>query len=182
MLEKLLRFQTIPGPYLGPAQPLQATAQTAPARFQHWLQQTQSPQPQPLLPLKSVSQHLQINLRPAAQPGQYQLQHQPLQSISQLSQTVQQQLQQHPARSQSLEAWLQASLLLLCFKTAKGRRPPPELLQPSPFAMLSALPTERSYAHERQRLRRTSLTGRHFWDFELTWEKTPAEEAEAGAL
>lgn len=181
MIEKLLRFQTIPGPYLGPARPLPPMEQAAPARFQHWLQNP-IPTAQPVLPLKSVSQHLQLNLRPAAQPGQYQLQHMPLQSLSTLSQTVQQQLQQHPARSQSLEAWLQASLLLLCFKSPKNKRPPPELLQPGPFAMLSALPTERSYARERLRLRRSSLTGRHFWDFALTWEREPAAESAAQTL
>ncbi|PKL80288.1 MAG: hypothetical protein CVV27_00585 [Candidatus Melainabacteria bacterium HGW-Melainabacteria-1] len=182
MIEKLLRFQTIPGPYLGENRPV-PTGQVV-QNFSTLL-----PKPEPLPPaLQSQSLQLQLQVRslaqgqPAAQavaqsqapltPASYL--HTPLR----LSQTTIIQIQQHPLHCR-LDLRLEDLLLLEMLKRQVRKRPADHLV-PSPFAQLSWLPVDRPLARLAPSRRRLEIRGLSFMRFRFAWEddESPADDGQ----
>lgn len=169
MIEKLLRFQTIPGPYLGENR-LVPTA-TVTQSFQVLVNK-----PTPAAPavLQSISQHLQLNvqLKPAGvqTPAPSNLLVSPLQIMPspKLSPITSAQLQQHPV-SCFLDPHIEELLLLEAFKR-QGRKRQLDQLVPSPNAQLSFLAIERPFSRTGASRRKLAIQGLSFMRFRFVWE------------
>ncbi len=169
MIEKLLRFQTIPGPYLGENR-LVPTA-TVTQSFQVLVNK-----PAPAAPpvLQSITQHLQLNvqLKPAGAqtPAPSHLLVSPLQIMPspKLSPITSAQLQQHPV-SCFLDPHIEELLLLEAFKR-QGRKRQLDQLVPSPNAQLSFLAIERPFSRTAASRRKLAIQGLSFMRFRFVWE------------
>lgn len=169
LIEKLLRFQTINGPYLGENRPLQAVP--VGQNFQALIAK-----PAPTMPavLQSASQQLQINIQvkasitPAPAPSTMLVSPLQIMASPKLNAVTINQIQQHPVTSQ-LELNPELLLLLEAFKR-QGRKRPPEQLIPSPNAQLSFLAIERPFIRSGVARRKLSVQGLNFLRFKFVWE------------
>lgn len=177
LIQKLLRYPNVPGPYLGPSRA--AEADTGRVSFQALIRPLEPPPP---IELKSLSQHLELSIRVRQVQGQQPKvapQYQPnSKTISQLSNTVQSQLLQHPVDSRCSDAYLQELLLLLALRHASGHHKAPEQLIPSPFAILSYVPITSPLRRDKADPKKLKVGGKPFVHFRFAWEDEDFSDSE----
>jgi hypothetical protein len=170
LIQKLLRFQTIPGPYLGESN---AVANAKITQFV--LPATQSKAVLPVL--QSLSQHIQVQLqKPQPQQQQQTPTLRPLNLLTpeseSLCKTTLQHLRQHPvqvpekALKQNLNPGSQESVHV---ETA------PEVQQQ---VLLSFLALERPFERQKSEKRKKAPPGTPYMDFVFAWEREQADEGE----
>lgn len=176
MIERLLRMQTIDGPYLGPNRPLEATSA---AKVQPFV----LPEPKALAPkpmvLQSLGQqlHIQQAQKNVAQ-HQNQMQHSAQNIIRQSLNPV----TLNALQGQTFASALSLSpeeLFLLGLLRAKGGARPQEQWVPNASAQLSFIETPRVFLRTLPKARKLRLRGISFMSFRFQWEDEPLESPTA---
>lgn len=181
MIERLLRMQTIDGPYLGPTRPLEATAAPRAAFQVPEAKTALAPEP---LRLHSLGQQLHIQ---QAQKTVAQQQHSMQHSVQHIArQTLQpvtlQSLQQHGVSSVlGLSAQELFLLSLLKPKSSGKALTGQEQWVPNASAQLSFIHTPRTFLHTLPKARQLRLRGISFMTFRFQWESEETPD-EAGVL
>ena len=176
LIEKLMRFQTIQGPYLGDQRPVTTPTPAA----QNFAALVSKPVPA-VTTLQSAAQQLQISVTTQTSPAPLTpppapqlLPNSQLTLTPQLSQTTLLQIQQHPVESRfSLQI---EDLMLLELLKRQVRKRPIDQLVPSAHAQLSWLPTERPFLRLTQTRRKLSVRGISFIRFRFAWEGDEPED------
>ena len=181
MIERLLRMQTIDGPYLGPTRPLEATA--APRAVFQVPEAKAALAPQPLK-LQSLGQQLHIQQAHKTVAQQQQHMQQSVQQIARqsLQPVTLQALQQHGVSS-VLGLSAQELFLLSLLKPKSGGKTltGQEQWVPNASAQLSFIHTPRTFLHTLPRARQLRLRGISFMTFRFQWESEETTD-EAGML
>lgn len=180
MIERLLRMQTIDGPYLGPTRALDA-APAAQAHVQRFSLPAPTAAPRPL-ELQSLGQQLHIQRAQKSVASQQQHMQRQAQNI------VQQHL--HPTTLQALQGQHlnsvlhlspQELLLLGLLRT----QPEAQALSgheqwvPNASAQLSFVHTPRQILHTLPRAKKLRLRGISFMTFRFQWEEDTSPEEES---
>lgn len=160
MIERLLRMQTIDGPYLGPTRPVETV--TTP-RVPFHLPEAKVANPAQAPKLQSLGQHLQIQqgggVQRIAQQG---LQPVTLQSLQQ----------------QGLSSAVGVSpeeLFLLGLLRIKGSKQQTEQWVPNTSAQLSFIETPQTFLRTLPKARKLRLRGISFMRFRFEWEDETAK-------
>ena len=179
MIERLLRMQTIDGPYLGSARPLEASSAT---KVQPFVQ----PEPKAVavakpLVLQSLGQQLQIQQFHTQQAKKNVTQHQ-----NQMQQSAQRIVQQslspvtlNALHGQQLSSTLGLSpeeLFLLGLLRVKGSKQQAEQWVPNASAQLSFIETPRVFLRTLPKARKLRLRGISFMHFRFEWEDNAPTE------
>jgi hypothetical protein len=173
LIQKLLRYQTIPGPYLGESNAV-ATAKIT----QFVLPATQSKAVLPVL--QSLSQQIQVQLQkplPQQQPQPPTLRPANLltpESTS-LCKTTLQHLRQHPV--QLPEKALKQNLNPVGHEITPAETVPEVQQQ----VLLSFLALERPFEREKSAKRKKAPHGTPYMDFVFAWEREEAEDEQENA-
>ncbi len=182
MIERLLRMQTIDGPYLGPARPPEASPATPRAVFQ--LPEAKTP-PVPSAKLQSLGQQLHVQQAHNTVASQQRSMQHSVQHIAR--QTLQpatlQSLQQHGVSSVLGLSAQELFLLSLLKPQSEGKSlTGQEQWVPNASAQLSFIHTPRTFLHTLPRARQLRLRGLSFMTFRFQWESDEAAPDEAGML
>ncbi|MGV3526250.1 MAG: hypothetical protein ACO1RX_18670 [Candidatus Sericytochromatia bacterium] len=174
MIEKLLRVQTIDGPYFSDRK---ALPQTPPSGFQN-LVKAPAPVLAPVLQSAPQQLNLQVQVRANVHVSPLLTSQAPLTSPSQrLTQTTLAQLSQHPVQSEN-NLHLEELLVLQAILRVRPRVRQVEQTVPTAFAILSYLPLEKPFEKVFNKRRKQALAGTSFLDFRLSWEREEAEQPE----
>lgn len=170
LIQKLLRFQTIPGPYLGNTSGLIH----GPVKISPFVLPVS--QPKPSLPvLQSQSQHIQIQFQKTVTGAPPAPPHPMTPESSQLCKTTLQQLRQHPV--QPSEKALRQLTTPAAIETAFVEPSQAEVPQQ---VLLSFLALERPFEKEKKARAKKGLQGTPYIDFVFPWEETSEQETESG--
>jgi hypothetical protein len=174
LIQKLLRYQTIPGPYLGESNAA-ATAKITP----FVLPATQSKTVSPVL--QSLSHQIQVQIqKPLPQQQQQTPALRPLQQLTpestSLCKTTLQHLRQHPV--QLPEKTLKHNLNTVGQESTQAE-PVPEVQQQ---VLLSFLALERPFEREKSAKRKKAPHGTPYMDFVFAWEREQADEEDENPL
>lgn len=165
LIQKLLRFQTIPGPYLGEASAMAA----GPAKITPFvLPATQTKAALPVL--QSLSQQIQVQLKPVPiqqpQPAPRPLLILTPESAT-LCKTTLQQLRQHPVQLPETRSNLG--------ETALPENAPLATPEVQQQVLLSFLALERPFEREKSEKRKKAPRGTPYMDFVFAWERESEE-------
>lgn len=179
MIERLLRMQTIDGPYLGPARALDA-APAAQARVagQRFSLPAPSATPRPM-ELQSLGQQLHIQQAQKSVASQQQQMQRQAQNIAQSLQPTTLQALQGQHLNSVLHLSPQELLLLGLLRTQSEAQALSghEQWVPNASAQLSFVHTPRQILHTLPRAKKLRLRGISFMTFRFQWEEdTPPEE------
>lgn len=170
LIQKLLRFQTIPGPYLGESN---AVANAKITQFA--LPSTQSKTVLPVL--QSLSQQIQVQLQKPLPQQQQSPALRPLNLLTpeseSLCKTTLQHLRQHPVHVP--EKALKQSLLNPVGQEQTHAETAPEVQQQ---VLLSFLALERPFEREKSAKRKKAPPGTPYMDFVFAWEREQADKEE----
>lgn len=178
MIERLLRMQTIDGPYLGPTKPVEAPSQ---ARVVFQVPEAQAVKTPAPLKLQSLGQ--QLHLQQAQKNVNQQQQHMQ-QSVQQIArQSLQpitlQTLNQHGVNSVLGLSAHELFLLSLLKPQPVTKQGVPEQWVPNASAQLSFLHTPRHFLQTLPKARKLSLRGISFMTFRFQWESEDRPEQES---
>lgn len=170
LIQKLLRFQTIPGPYLGNASSLGV----GPAKIAPFvLPNTQQKAALPLL--QSLSQQIQVQIQKPLpqslpQPPALRLPQTLTPESTSLCKTTLLHLRQHPV--QLSESALKQHLNPAVSENAQTTTVPEVQQQ----VLLSFLALERPFEREKTEKRKKALRGTPYMDFVFAWERESDEQ------
>lgn len=177
LIEKLLSYQTISGPYLGES--VKAVAAAPVQTFQSLVIKPVQAAPQ----LQTVVQNLQLNITIKAAPGPSS-QTAPTSPLfpagqilpsTRLSQPTIAQLQQHPVTC-PLDLSMEELFLLMALRRQAGRKRQADQITPGPFAQLSYLPIERPFSRLTVSRRKLQIKGVSYMNFRFAWEDEENDE------
>lgn len=178
MIERLLRMQTIDGPYLGPSRPLEAASASTKVQAFALPEPSLKPPPKPM-GLTSLGQHLHIQ---QAQKNVAQHQNQIQQSAQNVMRQSLSPVTLNALHGQTLSSSLSLSpeeLFLLGLLRAKGGAKHSETWVPNASAQLSFIETPRVFLRTLPKARKLRLRGISFMHFRFAWEDEPLDSPSA---